>query len=143
MTKYLGLDLGSVTCGVSASDTGFIARTVKTLRFPPDDYNKALDLVLELLKEEKPDKIILGYPKLLNDDIGERGHICEEFGEYLQEESGIEVILWDERYTTKMAEEILLEADVSRKKRKKKIDQLAAVQILQSYLDSNGDYINE
>ena len=143
MTKYLGLDLGSVTCGVSASDTGFIARTVKTLRFPPDDYNKALDLVLELLKEEKPDKIILGYPKLLNDDIGERGHICEEFGVYLQEESGIEVILWDERYTTKMAEEILLEADVSRKKRKKKIDQLAAVQILQSYLDSNGDYKNE
>ena len=143
MSKYLGLDLGSVTCGVSASDTGFIARTVKTLRFDPDDYNKALDLVLELVEEEKPDKIILGYPKLLNDDVGERGHICEEFAEVLQEESGIEVILWDERYTTKVAEEILLEADVSRKKRKKKIDQLAAVQILQTYLDSNGDYKNE
>ncbi len=139
MAKYIGLDLGSVTCGVSASDTGFIARTVKTLRFPQDDYEKALDLVLELCKEENPELIVLGYPKLLNDEVGVRGHICEEFKELLESESGIEVVLWDERYTTKIAEEILLEADLSRKKRKKKIDQLAAVQILQTYLDSHGN----
>ncbi|HCK88795.1 MAG TPA: Holliday junction resolvase RuvX [Erysipelotrichaceae bacterium] len=136
MTRYLGLDLGSVTCGVSESDTGFIARTVVTLRFKPDDYDSAMDQVLELVNKEKPDIIVLGYPKLLNDDVGERGHICEEFGAVLEQESGIKVVLWDERYTTKEAEAILLEADMSRKKRKKKIDQLAAVQILQSYLDS-------
>ena len=140
MSKYIGLDLGSVTCGVSASDTGFMARTVKTLRFPKDDYEKALDLVLELCEVEKPELIVLGYPKLLNDDVGERGQICEIFAEALERESGIKVELWDERYTTKIAEEILLEADVSRKKRKKKIDQLAAVQILQTYLDSKGTY---
>ena len=135
MAKYIGLDLGSVTCGVSQSDTGLIARTVKTIRFKPDDYDSALDQVLAYVAEEKPDYIVLGYPKLLNGDVGERGQICEEFGEVLEQESGIEVILWDERYTTKVAEEILLEADMSRKKRKKKIDQLAAVQILQTYLN--------
>lgn len=136
MTRWMGLDLGSVTCGVSESE-GFIAGTVETIRFKPDDYNAALDKVLALIEKKKPDKIVLGYPKLLNGDVGERGQICEQFAEYLSEESGLEVILWDERFTTKVAEEILIEADMSRKKRKKKIDQLAAVQILQSYLDAN------
>ena len=137
MTRWIGLDLGSVTCGVSESETGFIAGTVETIRFKPDDYNTALDRVLALVEKKKPDKIVLGYPLLLNGDAGERAQICEQFGKYLQEESGVEVILWDERFTTKAAEEILIEADMSRKKRKKKIDQLAAVQILQSYLDRN------
>ncbi|MBR2067199.1 MAG: Holliday junction resolvase RuvX [Solobacterium sp.] len=139
MAKYIGLDLGSVTCGVSASDTGLIARTVKTLRFEEDNYDRAMDLVLEVIQKEKPEKIILGYPLLLNDDVGPRAQLCEEFKEVLEGESGIEVILWDERFTTKIAEDILLEANVSRKKRKKKIDQLAAVQILQTYLDAHGN----
>ena len=134
--RYLGLDLGSVTCGVSASDTGFIAHTVETIRFPADDYDVAVEKVLKIIEREKPECIVIGYPKLLNGDVGERGRICEDFAYYIEKESEIPVILWDERYTTKIAEEILLEADVSRKKRKKKIDQLAAVQILQSYLDS-------
>lgn len=136
MAKYIGLDLGSVTCGVSRSETGMIAQTVQTIRFAPDDYDTALNRVLEIVKKEKPETIVLGLPRLLNDDIGERGQICMEFGEELQKESGVPVVMWDERYTTKVAEEILIEADVSRKKRKKKIDQLAAVQILQTYLDS-------
>ena len=135
MPHYIGLDLGSVTCGVSESDTGFIARTVQTIRFKPDDYNSAMDKVLLLVEERKPDFIVLGYPLLLNGDVGERAQICEEFAEVLQEESGIPVTLWDERFTTHAAESILLEADLSRKKRKKKIDQVAAVQILQTYLD--------
>ncbi|MCR5794577.1 MAG: Holliday junction resolvase RuvX [Solobacterium sp.] len=139
MTRYVGLDLGSVTCGVAISETGFIAGTVKTIRFKPDDYDSAMDQVLAYVSETKPDEIVLGYPKLLNGDVSERGHICEEFAEVLEQESGIPVVLWDERYTTKVAEEILLEADMSRKKRKKKIDQLAAVQILQTYLN----YISE
>lgn len=136
MTRYIGLDLGSVTCGVSESETGFIAGTVTTIRFKKNDYDTALDRVLELVAERKPGCIVLGYPLLLNGDAGERAQICEEFAEVLQAESGIEVVLWDERFTTREAETILLEADLSRRKRKKKIDQLAAVQILQTYLDS-------
>ena len=137
MTRYLGLDLGSVTCGVSFSDTGFIARTIETIRFKPDDYNMALDKVLDIVDREKPDVIVLGLPLLLNDDVGPRAQICLEFGEVLEQESSIPVKMQDERFTTAVAESILLEADVSRKKRKKKIDQLAAVQILQTWLDRN------
>ena len=137
MTRYLGLDLGSVTCGVSFSDTGLIARTIETIRFKPDDYNMALDKVLDIVDREKPDIIVLGLPLLLNDDVGSRAQICLEFGEVLEQESGIPVKMQDERFTTAVAESILLEADVSRKKRKKKIDQLAAVQILQTWLDRN------
>ena len=137
MTRYLGLDLGSVTCGVSFSDTGLIARTIETIRFKPDDYNMALDKVLDIVDREKPDIIVLGLPLLLNDDVGPRAQICLEFGEVLEQESGIPVKMQDERFTTAVAESILLEADISRKKRKKKIDQLAAVQILQTWLDRN------
>lgn len=134
--KYIGLDLGSVTCGVAISETGFIAGTYKTLRFPPDDYDTALDKVLEVVQETKPDEIVLGLPYLLNDDIGERGQICLAFGKQLEIESGLPVHMQDERMTTVESEDVLLEADVSRKKRKKVIDQLAAVHILQRYLDS-------
>ena len=72
MTKYLGLDLGSVTCGISWSETGFIASTVKTLRFPSDDYDTAIELVEDLVKEKKPDVIVLGLPLLENGDVAER-----------------------------------------------------------------------
>ncbi len=137
MTKYLGLDLGSVTCGISWSETGFIAGTVKTIRFKPDDYDTCLDRILELCQEMKPDVIVLGLPLLENGDAGERAQICMEFGRVLQLESGLPVKLQDERNTTQESELILLEADVSRKRRKKKIDQLAAVAILQRYLDTN------
>jgi len=133
----LVLDLGSVTCGVSWSDTGFIAGTVKTIRFQPDDYDEALDKILELIEERKPDEIVLGLPLLENGDVAERAQICLEFGKQLELESGLPVHMQDERNTTQESEAILLMADVSRKHRKKKIDQLAAVQILQRYLDSN------
>lgn len=137
MTKYLGLDLGSVTCGISWSETGFIAGTVKTIRFPSDDYDTAIEMVEEIVAERKPDIIVLGLPLLENGDIAERAQICLEFGRALEVETGIPVKMQDERNTTQESESILLEADVSRKKRKKKIDQLAAVQILQRYLDSH------
>ena len=133
---YLGLDLGSVTCDVSRSDSGIIASPLTTLRFKPDDYDRALDMLLELIEKEHPDMIVLGWPLLENGDRGERALICEEFGQVLQEESGIPVVLQDERNTTKDSEAILIEADVSRKKRKKVIDRMAAVRILQYYLDA-------
>ena len=137
MTRYLGLDLGSVTCGVSESDTGFIAHTVKTIRFKPEDYATCMDLVIDLVNEKKHDLLVMGYPLMLNDDEGPRAKLCREFGEFLEEETGIRVVLQDERWTTSESENILLEADLSRKKRKKKIDQMAAVAILQRYLDSH------
>ena len=135
MTKYLGLDLGSVTCGISWSETGFIASTVKTIRFPSDDYDTAIEMVEQIVAERKPDVIVLGLPLLENGNIAERAQICLEFGRALEVETGIPVKMQDERNTTQESESILLEADVSRKKRKKKIDQLAAVAILQRYLD--------
>ena len=137
MTKYLGLDRGSVTCGISWSETGFIAGTVKTIRFPSDDYDTAIEMVEEIVAERKPDIIVLGLPLLENGDIAERAQICLEFGRALEVETGIPVRMQDERNTTQESESILLEADVSRKKRKKKIDQLAAVAILQRYLDGH------
>ena len=76
--KYIGLDLGSVTCGVSRSDTGFIAGPVKTIRFKRDDYDDAIDRILELLKEEKPDLVVMGYPLLENDDEGPRARLSRE-----------------------------------------------------------------
>ena len=134
--KYIGLDLGSVTCGISKSDTGRFAMAVKTLRFKPDDYNAAFDMRLDYFEEEKPDVIVMGYPLLENGDEGPRASLSREFGEQLEIESGIKVIMQDERCTTRDSEEFLISAGVSRKKRKKVIDQQAAVRILQYYLDS-------
>lgn len=134
--KYVGLDLGSVTCGVSKSDTGFLAQAVKTIRFEKDNYNMAIDKIEEYINEYKPDVIVLGYPLLENGDAGPRAQLSEEVCEYLKQETGLPVILQDERNTTKDSEEFLIQADVSRKKRKKIIDQQAAVRILQYYLDS-------
>ncbi|MBQ9328407.1 MAG: Holliday junction resolvase RuvX [Solobacterium sp.] len=132
----LGLDLGSVTCGVSRSDTGVIASPLTTIRFKPNDYNRCMDLLLELIEREHAELIVLGWPLLENGDRGERAQLCEEFGQVLEEESGVKVVLQDERNTTKDSEAILIEADVSRKKRKKVIDRMAAVRILQYYLDA-------
>ena len=135
--KYVGLDLGSVTCGVSKSETGLIAQAVKTIRFRPDDYDDAIDKILVYLKEEEPDLVVMGYPLLENDDEGPRAQLSREIGEIIEQESGIKVVLQDERNTTKDSEQFLIQANVSRKKRKKVIDQQAAVRILQYYLDKN------
>ncbi|MBR5340361.1 MAG: Holliday junction resolvase RuvX [Erysipelotrichaceae bacterium] len=133
--KYVSLDLGSVTCGIAKSDTGRLAQPVKTIRFTPDDYDEAIDKILEYLREEQPDLIVMGYPLLENDDEGPRAQLSREIGEIIEQESGIKVILQDERNTTKDSEQFLIAANVSRKKRKKIIDQQAAVRILQYYLD--------
>lgn len=134
--RILGLDLGSRTCGVSVSDAlGMIARAYQTLRFEDEDYEAAFQQVAKLIADMQIHTVVLGLPKHMNGDVGVRGEISIAFKERL-ETLGVEVILWDERLTTAAAERILIAADVSRKKRKKVIDQMAAVQILQSYLDS-------
>lgn len=134
--KTIGLDLGSVTCGIAISDAlGWIAAALTTVRFAEDDYEDALAKVIAVCKEQKVNNIVVGLPKHMNGDVGIRGEICLEFAENLKRE-GFQVTMWDERLTTAAAQRILIAADVSRRKRKKVIDQMAAVQILQSYLDS-------
>ena len=135
MERIIGLDLGSKTCGVSISDSSrFIARALTTIRFESDDYDDCFDQILELLEKEKVNEVVLGLPKHMNGDIGERGQLSIDFANELEKE-GITCHLWDERLTTVSAERLLISGDVSRKKRKKIIDQMAAVEILQSYLD--------
>lgn len=133
--RYLGLDLGTKTLGVSISDsTKTIATSLITLRHNMD-YNKLLIDLNNILKNYQVEKIILGLPKNMNNTITERGNMVLEFKSFLEENMNIPVILEDERLTTRIAENILIEADMSRKKRKKVIDKMAANVILQSYLD--------
>lgn len=136
MGRIIGLDLGSKTCGIAISDnTGFLARALTTLRFEQDDYDDCFDQLLDLLEEQNIHDIVLGLPKHMNGDVGIRGQLSIDFANELEKE-GYHVTLWDERLTTVSAERLLIQGDVSRKKRKKIIDQMAAVQILQNYLDS-------
>lgn len=136
MKRIISLDLGSVTCGVAVSDLmGLIASPVETVRFESDNYESCLEKLKPIFEKNKVDTVVLGLPKHMNGDIGIRGNISIDFKKQL-EELGLHVILWDERLTTVSAERFLLEADMSRKKRKKVIDQMAAVTILQDYLNS-------
>ena len=134
--RYLGLDLGSRTLGISISDvTCSIASTLKTIRFDDSCYDSLIPIIKEIIDEFKISKIILGFPKNMNGTIGERGNICLEFREKLVNELNIEVVMQDERLSTVEATNYMIKADMSRKKRKQKVDSLAANIILQTYLD--------
>lgn len=138
MGKILGLDLGTRTIGIAISDSlEMIASALETYRFREDDFESALKRVVEVAKEKKVNKIVLGYPKHMNGDVGDKALLCEDFRLKLIENLGLEVILVDERWTTKLAQNRLLEFDLSRNKRKQIIDKMAAVVILQNYLDGN------
>lgn len=139
MNKIMGLDLGSRTCGIALSDLlGMLAHGVETYRFEPDDYEDCLNHVLELAKKEKVKTIVLGLPKHMNGDLGDRAQVSMQFKEMLLERNPeLEVILSDERLTTVVATRNLIYADVSRKKRKQVVDKMAAVTILQGYLDAH------
>ena len=134
--KYLGLDLGSKTLGIATSDfTETIATTLKTLYFKDENYDSLLEPLEEIISENKIDKIVLGFPKNMDNTIGQRAEITLDFKEKLEKKFQIEVILEDERLTSVISNQVLIAADLSRKKRKKKVDGVAAVLILQSYLD--------
>ncbi len=134
--KCLGLDLGSRTLGVAISDQlGMIARIYDTFRFNDDEYEKAVDYTIDVVNKEKIEVIVLGYPKHMNGDIGIRGKISEDFKTMLEEKCSCKVVLIDERLSTVVANNVMLMGDLSRKKRKEKKDELAAVIILQNYLD--------
>lgn len=132
----MGLDLGMRTLGVSLSDTTLtISNLYKTIRYDEGMYIESIPELKEIVKDNDVTKIILGFPKNMNNTIGPKGEIAIEFQKELQEKLNIEVILQDERLSTVEATNYMIQADISRKKRKKKIDGLAANIILQTYLD--------
>lgn len=134
--RAMSFDVGSRTIGIAASDLlGMIANGIETIKrtSPEKDFNR----ITELVKEYEVTTMVVGYPKNMNGSIGERAHICEEFAEELKARfPDSEVVLWDERLSTVAAEKVLIDADMRRKKRKQVIDMMAAVVILQNYLDS-------
>ena len=138
--RTMSLDLGSRTIGVAVSDlTGLIASGVETVRrtSPERDFARLGELIAQWDVEE----IVLGYPKNMNGTIGERAKLTEVFAEELRNRyTGVTVVLWDERLSTVAAERVLIDADLQRKKRRKVIDMMAAVVILQNYLDSKSLY---
>ena len=134
--RYLGLDLGTKTLGISMSDkTGIIASNFKTLRFNEKDYDATLKPLKEIVSEYDIKCIVLGLPKNMNNSLGFRSEETLEYKKKIEDFLNIEVVLQDERLTTIEANNYMLEADISRKKRKEKKDSLAANIILQSYLD--------
>ena len=138
--KYLGLDLGTRSLGIAISDsTKTIATTYGTIHFNEKDYEYAIDNIATIMEKEPVEKFILGYPKNMNGTIGPRALETLEFKKMLEEKFDIPVELQDERLSTKEASGYMIEADMSRKKRKQKIDSLAANIILQTYLDKRRD----
>lgn len=139
--KVLGLDLGSKTLGVAISDAlGIIANPIGTYKLATNSLQDALNCVKILVQEHNISKVVLGLPKNMNGSIGFQAEYCLEFKKMLETELHLEVILIDERLTSKMANQVMIKADLSRNKRKSNVDKLAATIILQTYLDSIPKY---
>ena len=136
--RIMGLDYGSKTVGVAISDAlGITAQGIETIcRKEENKLRKTCARIEELIQEYEVTKIVLGLPKHMNNESGERAEKSLQFGEMLKRRTGLEVVMWDERLTTVEAERTLMEASVRRENRKQYLDQLAAVFILQGYLDS-------
>lgn len=136
--RIIGLDVGSKTIGVAVSDAmGWTAQGIDTLRINEENEDFGIDQLIKIIDEYDVDTVIIGLPKNMNNSIGPRGEASIQFKDLLQQERPeLKMVMWDERLSTVGAERTLLEADVSRKKRKKVIDKMAAVFILQGYLDS-------
>lgn len=134
--KYIGLDLGSRTLGVSISDElGMLARAYDTYRFNDNQYDLAVKYTIDICNKEKVSTVVLGYPKHMNGDNGIRCQISNDFKKKIEESSNIKVILEDERLTTVIVDRAMISGNVKRKDRKNKKDEMAAVVILQNYLD--------
>ncbi|MFJ7933576.1 Holliday junction resolvase RuvX [Sporosarcina sp. NPDC096371] len=135
--RTMGLDVGSKTVGVAISDAlGWTAQGIETIKIDESAGQFGMERIQELVKEYSVSGFVVGYPKNMNNTVGPRGEASENYAELLKETFGVPAILWDERLTTMAAERVLIDADVSRKKRKTVIDKMAAIMILQGYLDS-------
>lgn len=132
--RYIGLDVGDRTIGVAVSDPlGYTAQGITTVR--RKSLEKDFENLREIFKNYEISEIVVGLPKNMNGTIGPQAEKAMEFGRVLEEEFGHKVIFWDERLTTMAAHRAMLEADMSRKKRKGLVDKIAATYILQGYLD--------
>lgn len=132
--RYLGMDLGTKSLGLALSDkTGLIASFYKNINY--EDEDKLIDEIESIIEKENIEKLVLGLPKNMDNSLGWRANDTIAFKEKLEKKLNKEVILEDERLTTKIAENMLIDFDISRKKRKKVIDGVSAVIILQSYLN--------
>lgn len=133
--RMMGLDYGDRRIGVAVSDAlQWTAQGIGVVETRRD--GQELDEIAQLISQHEVSEIVVGLPKNMNGTIGPRGEICIAFAQSLREKLNLPVHLWDERLTTRSAERTLLEADVSRKKRKSVVDKMAAVLILQNFLDS-------
>lgn len=134
--KYLGLDLGSKTLGIAISDElGFLARALETYRFNDDDYDSAINYTIEICKKNNIKNIVLGLPKHMNGDEGIRSQISYDFKNKIESQTDIKVHLEDERLSTITVNRAMISGNMRREKRKEKKDEMAAVVILQKYLD--------
>lgn len=136
--RIIGLDFGTKTVGVAISDPLMVtAQPVETItRKSANKLRQTLARIEELIVENRVELIVLGYPKNMNNTTGERAQACEAFKEDLERRTALPVVLWDERMTTMESERILMAGGVRRENRKAVIDQMAAVLILQSYMDA-------
>ena len=139
--RIMGLDFGSKTVGVAVSDpTGLIATGLEIVRREREDkLRQTLARIESLIEEYEVSKIVLGYPKNMNDTEGERVQKTLAFKEMLERRTALEVVLWDERLTTVEADAVMMEAGIRREDRKKYVDKIAAAFILQGYLDYSGN----
>lgn len=134
--KRLGFDLGNKTLGVAISDEmGVFARGLDTIRFAERDFHDALQKAEKVIRTTGIAEVVLGHPKNMDGTVGEQGRIAEQFAADLRQRISIPVILWDERLTSKMAQSMMTAQNLRRKQKKADKDKMAAVIILQSYLD--------
>ncbi len=142
--RILGLDLGTKTLGISISDnTEIIATGLTTLRFEENDYKSILKSLKEIIDEYSVKLIVLGYPKNMNNTVGEAALRSIEFKKLIESEFNIDVTLQDERLSSVTSNNVLISANISRKKRKQKVDSIASTIILQNYLDIRKGMKNE
>ena len=134
--RYIGLDLGTKTLGIALSDKlGILASPLKTIKFDNEDYESLLSELEVIIKENDIKTAVLGLPKNMNNSLGFASERSMNFKELLESKLGLEVILEDERLSSVEANNVMISADLSRNKRKEKVDALAASIILQRYLD--------
>ena len=145
MIRIMGLDFGSKTVGVAVSDPlGITAQGIEIVRRTSENkLRRTLARIEELVKEYEVTEIVLGFPKNMNNTIGERAEKSLAFKDMLERRTGLPVVMWDERLTTVAANRTLIEGGVRRENRKDYVDMLAAVYILQGYLDSRERTSNE
>src|SRR5699024_9270495 len=134
--RIIGLDIGSKTIGVAVSDAlGLTDQGLTTIQWDENNLKSADETLKKIIDDYDIQKAVIGHPKHMNGSIGERGEASQGYATHIQTTHQIPTEIWDERLTTIAGERVLLEADMSRKKRKKVIDKMAAVMILQGYLD--------